>query len=337
MKRILNLIIIFIALSATLVWAGTGTSGAQFLQITGGSRVSALGGAYTAFAQGLESVYINPAGLAHLAQREAGFTHSKYFADMSVENVAVGIPMQFGSIAISAVALLSGDIERTTIEQPQGTGENFSANDFAFNLSYSRVMTDKFSAGLTFKYLVMTIAEVQARGYAMDVGATYNTGINNIRIGFAINNFGPDVRYSGEALQFQTKKDNPGQATDVNAQYESEYFQLPLTFRVGLAYDAINDATNRLTLIVDGVNPSDQKENMAVGLEYSFKNSYFLRVGHAGVFNDGLSNGGINQMKYSLGAGANFKLGTTGLLIDYSFEDHTYLASVSRFTVGLTF
>lgn len=338
MRRFLHIILPISLAFATLIWAGTGTSGAQFLQLGGGTRPGALGGAYTAFAQGLDAVYYNPAGLASLTGKQVGFTHSRFYAGLSYENVAVGIPMQFGAISLSTVALLSGDIQRTTIDEPQGTGETFSANDFAFNISYARKMTDKFSAGVTLKFLLMNIAEVQASGYAFDIGATYNTGIKNIRIGFVINNFGPDIRYKGEELEFQTRKEeNPNQATDVDAEYISELFQLPLTFRVGIAYDVLDGETNRLTVMADGVNPNDQNENMAMGIEYSFKNAYFLRIGHAGLLNNGMSDGGINQRRFTFGAGARVKVGASNLLIDYTFEEHRYLSNISRFSVGFIF
>jgi len=319
--------------------AGTGTSGAQFLQLSAGGRASALGGAYTAFAHGVESVYINPAGLARLVQKEAAFTHYQLYADMTYENVAVAVPLSSGTITFSAQAFLSGDIQETTIDSPQGTDRTISANDLSFNLSYARNMTDKFTAGATFKLLVLNLAEVQATGVAFDVGALYNVGVKNIRIGFAVSNFGPDLRYKGEPLNFETRKsDNQDQSSDVNASYVSEYFQLPLTFRIGFAYDPVNTENHRLSLLADGVNPNDQKENLAVGVEYCYKNGFFLRAGHAGLLNNGIENGGINQREYSFGAGAIINVGSAASLrFDYSFESHKYLTDISSFTVGFTF
>lgn len=309
--------------------AGTGTSGAQFLQLGSGSRSMALGGAFAAISEGIESVYINPAGLARLGQREVLFTHSELYADLNYENVALALPLPFGSVAISAVAFLSGKIEETTIDQPDGTGSTFSANDYSLNVSYSRRMTDKFSAGGTFKLLFLNLADVQASGIAFDFGATYNTGLKNLRVGFAINNFGPDLRYSGDPLKFTTRKEeNPEQASDVNAQFVSEQFILPLTFRVGFAYDVLNGANNRLTIVADGLNPNDQEEHLAVGAEYQFQQKYSLRIGHAG---------GINNKGLTAGAGAILPLGTSSLRIDYSFEDHEFLSSVSRFSIGFAF
>jgi hypothetical protein len=337
MKNILRDIMFLVLILTSICWGGTGTSGAQFLQLGGGSRSTALGGAYAALVGGVESVFINPAGLANLARTEAMFTHSEFYADLNYENVAFGVPINVGSITLSATALLSGDIEETTIDQPNGTGEMFSANDYSFNISYARRMTDKFSAGVTLKFILLNLAEVQARGLAFDMGGIYNTGIKNLRIGFAINNFGSDLKYAGKVLEFQTKKeDNPSQDSDVNANYESELFQLPLTFRVGLAFDLIKSENHVVTIVTDGVNPNDQDENLVVGLEYQFQHNYNLRVGYAGVLN-GFDESGLNGRGLSAGAGARINLGTNGVRLDYSFQEHKYLSNISRFSVSFLF
>lgn len=338
MKKVLKFILFLEIVFITNLFGGTGTSGAQFLQLSAGGRSSGMGGAYTAFAQGVESVFINPAGLAFLSQNQAVFSHYELYADMTYENVALGLPLENGSITISSVAFLSGDIERTTIDEPQGTGESYSANDFSFNLSYARNMTDKFTAGVTMKILLLNLADVRATGIAFDAGAVYDIGIRNIRIGFSINNFGPDLRYKGEALKYETRKsENPDQDSDVNATYISEHFQLPLTFRIGLAYDAIKNDYHRLSLVADGLNPNDQKENLVMGFEYCFRDSYFLRAGHAGLLNKGIEDGGINQRGYTFGAGAILKIGASNLRFDYSFEEHKFLSNISSFTIGFTF
>lgn len=338
MKRLFTYMTLsFTIVLPCLLWGGTGTSGAQFLQLGGGSRSMALGGAYTALVGGLESAFVNPAGLATLGATEAMFTHSEFYADINYENAAIGFPLSFGSITLSGVALLSGDIEQTTIDDPDGTGEMFSANDYSFNISYSRRMTDKFTAGVTFKFILLNLADVQARGIAFDMGGIYNTGIKNLRIGFAINNFGSDLKYTGEVLEFQTQKEsNPSQASDVNAQYESELFQLPLTFRVGLAFDLLQAENHTVTILTDGINPNDQDENLAVGMEYKFRKNYNLRVGYAGVLN-GFEEAGLNGRGLTAGVGANINLSTSSVRVDYSFEEHKYLSNISRFSLGFVF
>ena len=127
---------------------------AQREQIFVGTRPNSLGEAFVAVADDGHAVYWNPAGIAFLEGTAAGFTHTMLYADMSLEDVAVAMPAMDGVMAVSALAFLSGDIEETTEEMPDGTGETYTANAFSLTLSYARLMTDKFSAGVSFRFRV---------------------------------------------------------------------------------------------------------------------------------------------------------------------------------------
>ena len=59
----------------------------------------------------------------------------------------------FGNIGFSFTSLSMEDMKVRTVEQPDGTGENFSAGDMAIGLSYARNLTDRFSVGITAKYI----------------------------------------------------------------------------------------------------------------------------------------------------------------------------------------
>lgn len=319
------LFVIVILLSVPhLAEARLGGSGAQFLALGGGSRPLALGGAYTALAEGVESIYWNPAGLARLEAMTFSFTHAELFADMNQENVAFATPALGGVVGLSAIAFLSGEIEITTVEEQEGTGEKYSANDFAVGISYARMMTDKFTAGVTLKLVNQNIHEVSAYGWALDLGGTYNTGLRNLRLGFVIQNFGPDLRYSGEGLEFLT---GLGGSDDASATYRSEPYPLPLSFQVGLAYDIINFGSNRLTALVEGVHPTDQSETFAMGVEYCLNDIYSARLGYTERNNKGFSGG----------LGVRIPLENMNIIADYSYESHEYLDALQRFTIGFKY
>ena len=92
--RILILVLVLLAMNLTLVYAGNerriGTAGAQELRIPVGARGTAMGGAVVADAHGMEAIYWNPAGLAHLGRTEAMFSHQPYIADNYVNFVGIG-------------------------------------------------------------------------------------------------------------------------------------------------------------------------------------------------------------------------------------------------------
>src|SRR5262245_60561432 len=77
-----------LALCASTGWAGSndrlGTGGATELLIPVGPRGTALGPSVASDINGVESIYWNPAGLGGMEHTEAMFTHTEYFAGMSV-------------------------------------------------------------------------------------------------------------------------------------------------------------------------------------------------------------------------------------------------------------
>jgi len=158
-------------------------------------------------------------------------------------------------------------------------------------------------------------------GWAFDIGGIYNTGLNNLRVGFAIRNFGSDLRYQGTDLEFEG-----GPTGDVPTTYKSEPYSLPLTFQMGIAYDIVSNGTSRLTAAVDGVHPIDQSETFSSGLEYGFNDTYFLRLGYTELNEKGLCGG----------VGLKLPLGGNMATIDYTYEDHRYLDPIQRFTIGFS-
>lgn len=325
---------IFIALFFFMgnVYAGIGSAGAQFMQISSGSRAPAMGSAYVAYANGLDAIYWNPAGLTSLSDKSyLSVTHLDYFADMNFENIAYATPFMDGFLGFSLISLLSGDIEITTLDQPKGTGETYSANEFAFSSTYSKSLTNKFSLGISFKVIYQELAELSARGWAMDVGATYNTGLfNDLRFGFAVTNFGPDMRYNGDDLIFQTRVNQGQDAQDEDARAEllTQLYQLPLKLQVGIAIDVINEAGQKMTATIDGINPADYPETFALGLEYMIQNRYYVRAGFSNLYEKG----------FTAGIGAKFdELLNLDIVVNYGFELHDYLGELHRIGADLSF
>jgi len=322
-----------------------GNAGAQFLKIDGGTRGPALGGAYTALADGIQAVYYNPAGLAYIKGMAMNVTHTAWLADMKHESVGVAFTTPQGTFALSGVALLSGDIPETTITEPDGTGNTYTANSYAFGLSFARSLTNKFSGGVTLKLIQENLADVSARDWAFDVGAVYRTGLSgNLRLGFAVRNFGPDYNFSGPGLEYRTTAgENPSEDQDVVASYTADVFALPMNLQLGFAYDLFSGSMHSLTLMVNGYNAVDQSETIAAGLEYWFMNTLAIRVGHTELNNIDWNTGTLRtdnvytNRGLTFGVGAKFKLmGSQQFNIDYTFESHQYLNSIHRFSVDYT-
>ena len=74
-------------------------------------------------------------------------------------------------------------MERTTIIQPEGTGDFFDAASYAFGLSYARNFTDQFAIGMNAKYINERYYHSNASGFAVDVGVLFDTRLYGVNAG----------------------------------------------------------------------------------------------------------------------------------------------------------
>jgi len=123
-----------------------------------------------------------------------------------------------------------------------------------------------------------------------------------------------------------------GNNENVIARLNTEKYDIPLGFRVGLAYDPIKTDFHRVTVALDGVTPNDYYEYMNMGMEYGFREMVFLRGGYKGL---GVSD---YEVGFSAGGGVKYKLqNNLGIILDYAFVDFGRLDNVQRFSLSLTF
>ena len=125
-----------------------GTTASPFLKIGVGARALGMGEAYTTLSEDVTGIYWNPAGLANISKMQVLMNHYDYIADLHYDFGAIAIPIRnFGTVGSFVGFLGMPDIERTTIDFPNGTGEKVSANSFVMGISYARALTDRFSIG----------------------------------------------------------------------------------------------------------------------------------------------------------------------------------------------
>ena len=313
-----------------------GTTAAPFLNIGVGSRAIAMGGAFVAIANDASGLYWNPGGVAIIGNNQAIFNHSEWLAGINFDFAGVVLNLgEMGNLGVSATVLSMGDMERTTELQPEGTGETFSAGSYAIGVTYGKMLTDRFSIGFTGKYIREHIMNSDANGVAIDIGTLYRTQWRNLMIGMSISNFGTKMHMTGQDLLIQHDIDPTryGNNPNLNADLQTDSYDLPLMFRVGISYDALQDFRNHsLILALDALHPSDNVESMNVGAEYLFHNMVALRAGYKELFSRDSEQG------LTFGAGFQRKIvGTLNLQVDYAYQSFGRLTSVNKFTVLLGF
>lgn len=339
MKKIITLII-FITLPVSGLCGGfskVGTAAAQFLKIGVGARAVGMGETFVAVANDVNALYWNPAGIANLKSISVGVSHSQWFAGILHNYAGMAIPLSESDVlGISALSLSTNEQEVTTVEQPEGTGVFYDVSDIAIGLSYARALTDRFSVGVTAKYIQQTAHNVSASTVALDIGTYLRTGFHNLIIAMCVSNFGGNMQLEGRDL-ITLADINKGISGEYNpdARLKTEPWPLPLNFRVGIAMDVIGGADpifqskyHRLTMALDGNHPNDNLERVNVGGEYSWNDTFFARFGYK-----------INYdiEKWTFGAGVKLDVGNQQVGFDYALVDYNDLGKVSRFSLELRF
>jgi hypothetical protein len=311
-----------------------GTTAAQFLKIGAGARSLGMGGAAVAMAGDVYSIYWNPGSLSRITNTgEATFTHAAWLADVNYDFAAGALAVEgVGVLGLSITSLrVPQDIVRTE-DNPEGDGRVWDATDFSMGLTFSRSLTDRFSIGITAKYVRQTLWNESASGMAVDVGTIYTTPFNGLKIGASISNFGSKMRLDGPDLSFNSVPG--GQAgqgpQNVVSQYTTDSYDMPLTFRIGLAMDVIKTDALRATAAVDATHPNDNTEYINSGLELAYDEMVFGRIGYKSLFMQD------TEQSLTWGVGVNFNLSSTSSIkVDYAFADYNRLKNVQYLTVSV--
>ncbi len=314
----------------------SGTAAAQFLKIEMGSRAIGMGGAYVALAKDVSAIYWNPAGLSYVGPHGAvGFMHCDWLADTNFDFAAAILQTQkLGTFGLSFTALSMPDMKVRDEFEPEGTGEYFSAIDMALGVSYARRFTDRFSMGITGKYIRQQIWHMVASSIAFDLGILFRTDFEWLVLGISVSNFGSKLQYSGKDIfvNYDFDPTQWGDNENIFANLQTDKWNLPLLFRFGLAMEILKSNFNQLTASIEARHPNDNTENVSLGLEYGLKQRFFLRGGYQSLFEDQSEKG------FTLGLGFvyHFSPGIP-LSIDYAYADWGRLTNVNRFSLEMNF
>ena len=320
MKKLLTVFIILV-LSMT-VFAGDaarkGTAGAEQLLIPVGARSIATGGAFGSHFTGVESIFYNPGGLDRMQGTEAMFNFMNYIADINVSYFAIGTKMDIGSIALTYKGLDFGDIPITTNQNPDGTGQFYSPSYFVLGLTYSKMITDRVSAGATFSLINEGIMNTGASGWAIDFGVQYKFS-PNFSLGVAVKNIGGNMRYTGEDLK--TKVEVPNAALGGGKgvyEVDTEAFQIPSYFELSLGYTFEFNEENDLSLGGVFRNNNNLEDEIRGGLEYNFMKTLYLRGGY--IYQ--IENTDLAIYNWTVGAGISFDiLNSVNIVFDYAYRN----------------
>jgi len=323
LRKLVILLVFFSTLSYAQLFPVLGSqragiSTAQFLKIPVGARAVGMGEAFVANAMDALALYWNPAGIVQFNTNEILLSHTDWVVDIKHDFIGgVYHISRNDAIGVGFTALYTDDMEITTETQPYGTGRYFKYIDIALGLSYARRLTNQFSFGLTVKYIEETIDVLKMRGFLVDLGTFYWIGLGTSRFAVSIANFGGDIAPAGEVTLLNGEKISSFQS-----------FSPPTMFRFSFAVEPFMNDIHRITTAIQLNHPNDNAENFGLGIEYGFKESFFIRGGYK-----------INadEQSFTAGVGVAFKTGFVRFNLDYAFARFERLGNTHRFTLLFKF
>jgi opacity protein-like surface antigen len=232
--------------------AGT-TAGNTVLRGNVGARPAALGGAFTAAAEGPLALRYNPAALGSTARPGIFLQYQSSFLDIGRGDLAYAAPAWDGGFAIGVSTVDYGSITRTTTANKTGVS-TFEANDYLLRAGFGRAVSDRISLGGSLAYYRLELDNVSADGFTADLAGPWRPEIEGLRAGFAVRNIGTRAR-------FQAAEE-----------------ELPLTLAFAAAYDPIE----RLTISTDYELVRGAGGAVKAGVEFRPADHLALRVGYDG-------------------------------------------------------
>ena len=338
-----------------------GASG-EFLLLGAGARGTALGGAYAALATDVTAMYYNPAGLAQLARPGVMLSTSQYIADTKYAWAGIAFPLAGGvrSVGLSLGSFGFSDQPIYTLTDPDGNGRTYSVRQTFISGTLAQNFSDRFSAGVTLKFINDRLGTAKASGVAVDFGTNFHAsvGARPIRASFVIQNLGTNLQHSGEDLIVGVTRQPPLGTVDVpqepqSAALSTSSWTLPVLFRVGVALDLVAQGSNHLTVLSEFTQPNNTKPGAGAGFEWALQNigqrgfsvaargSYTIQPDNQ--VNDlviGIptkeSSGTFTADGLSLGGGLEYARGQTRLGFDYAWKSLGTLGSVNflSFSIG---
>jgi hypothetical protein len=339
-----------------------GTVSAEFLLLGAGARGTALGGAFAALTTDVTALYYNPAGLAQVGRPGAMVSSYSYLADTRYTWFGAAFPMAGGarSVGVSLGTFGFSDQPVTTVENPDGDGTVYKVNQSFVSGTYAQNFSDRFSAGLSVKYITDHLGSTQAGTFAIDFGTNFHAmvGTRPLRAAFVISNLGGTLQHNGTDLDVTVFREPPLGTVDVpqepsQASLKTQEFGLPVMFRVSIALDLMSSTTNRLTLLSEFSQPNNTKPGAGMGLEWAGTNignsgfslaargSYTLQpdnefeYGNAAGFGTAESVGSFTSDGLAVGGGVGYKRGNFNLGFDYAFRDFGPVGGANFFSFSI--
>ena len=324
------------------------TTSAAFLEIGPGARSLGMGSAYVSVANDASSLYWNPAGIVNVSRPEVQSFYTPWLVETQYYYNTAVVPLgPYGNLGFSFTAITMDEMIVRTVQDPEPSdyGQKFDAGNISMGIAYAKKLTDRFSFGFQTKFIQESIWQMNAQGFAVDIGTLFITK-RDLRIGMSVSNFGGKLGMEGNntLVDIDVDENIYGNNDRIDGNLGTAKWPLPLMFRFGISREFTFASNMKCLFAVDAIHPNNNPEYLNIGLEYSAMDMVFLRVGKSHTFyelsfQEDDQNIGIGpEQGLSFGAGVKYQIPRGPMFnIDYVFTDFGIFNNIEGYSISFTF
>ncbi len=199
--------------------------------------------------------------------------------------------------------------------------------------------------GATLKLVQTGIRDAGATFVGGDAGVQFRTGLLGTTLGASLLNLGSDGEFSGTLINRILDAEEEVYPTDrtLGVQLDTRGWDMPTVLTFGVMWELVGTADalfapnpdHSLQLVTDAVDAIDTDIQARFGIEYGFRDLFFLR---AGKYLANEAHTDFRDFGYGLsgGFGVAIPLGDSRLAFDYAYTDRGLLDNIQVFSVEYT-
>jgi hypothetical protein len=307
-------VVIFV-LTAIILRAQESQEAYSFLRLPVSAHVAALGGDnITINDDDPTLIFHNPALIASVTDKSLNLNYMTYMEGCKTASASfVKAYKERATWGVSAQYMDYGKMKQTTVENiDQG---EFSAKDIALAGTFTYLLGNKVSGGITARFISSTIGSYSSAAVAIDLGINYLNEETGLSLSAVAKNLGGQVKA-----------------------YNDEFERIPLDLQIGITKRLIGSPL-RLSATLTRLNNWDQGliKHLAIGGDlllgsqfyvsagYNFRRSSEMKINDSeGDSNHGAGvslGGGIQLQRFKLNVGyAKYHVSASSLLINVTYS-----------------
>jgi hypothetical protein len=255
MKIVIRLILIssLFGMFQKVAFGQAATSAVPFLLVAPDSRAGGIGESGAGLADNSAAIFWNPAGIAFLTGSEVSITHSNWLPQFNLDlfydylTYRQYIESLSGSITSSITYMNYGEFVRTSPDSPDAIG-TFKSFDAAMTLGYATKLSNDWGIGMNFRVIHSVLSTQPTAG---EQGSGVATSVSfDLATMWRPSSFDiPFIGDLGKKFSVGANLSNLGPKMYYIDQAQAD--PIPTNFRLGFAYELVNDDYNSLMYTFD--------------------------------------------------------------------------------------